>query len=57
MVKAHVIQAMRGTRGHSSLGGVCSPTLWTVVAHTPTISIMLSDNFGLSHPGTENYTM
>lgn len=60
MVKAQVIQAIRGTRGHSSLGAVCSPTVWTVVAHTPSISIMLSDNFVLNQPGTENpdsYTM
>lgn len=60
MVKAHVIQAISGTRGHSSLGAVCSPTLWTVVAHTPSISIMLSENFILNQRGTENsdcYTM
>lgn len=45
IVKAHVFQAIRGTRGHSSLGAVCSPTLWTVVAHTTNISAMLSENF------------
>lgn len=27
IVKAHVFQAIRGTRGHSSLGPVCRPTL------------------------------
>lgn len=45
IVKAHVFQAMSGTRGHSSLGAVCSPTRWTVVAHTTNISTMLSENF------------
>lgn len=45
IVKAHVFQAMMGTRGHSSLGAVCSPTLWTVVAQTTSISSMLSENF------------
>lgn len=54
MVKAHVVQTIRGTRGHNSLGAVCSPTVWTLVAHTPSISIMLSDNFVLNRPGTEN---
>lgn len=54
MVKAHVVQTIRGTRGHNSLGAVCSPTVWTLVAHTPSISIMLSDNFVLNEPETEN---
>lgn len=45
IVKAHVFQAIRGTFGHSSLGAVCSPTRWTVVAHTTNISTMLSENF------------
>lgn len=54
MVKAHVVQTIWGTRGHNSLGAVCSPTVWTLVAHTPSISIMLSDNFILNQPGTES---
>lgn len=45
IVKAHVFQAIRGTFGHSSLGAVCSPTRWTVVAHTTNISTMLFENF------------
>lgn len=45
IVKAHVFQAIRGTLGHSSLGAVCSPTRWMVVAHTTSISMMLSENF------------
>lgn len=49
IVKAHVFQTIRGTRGHSSLGAVCSPTLWTVVAHTTSISTMLSENFLLKN--------
>lgn len=45
MVKAQVFQDMTGTAGHSSLGPVCSPTLCTVVAHTTSISAMLSEYF------------
>lgn len=45
IVKAQVFQAIRGTLGHSSLGAVCSPTRWMVVAHTTSISTMLSENF------------
>lgn len=55
IVKAHVFQAIMGTRGHISLGAVFSPTLWTVVAHTTSISVMLSENFLLqTAPRVEN---
>lgn len=57
IVKAHVFQAIRGTRGHSSLGAVCSPTLWTVVAHTTSISTMLSENFLLKPTSSREFRL